>query len=94
MAESIADEVRGAQFGDERLTRRLVKIADCLDQKPNMSIPAASNGRAEMEGAYRFFDNSKVTPDAIVQPHITLPKPAFGILHQSQRLILGPFAHP
>lgn len=70
MAESIADEVRGAQFGDERLTRRLVKIADCLDQKPNMSIPAASNGRAEMEGAYRFFDNSKVTPDAIVQPHI------------------------
>lgn len=27
------------------------------------------DGRVEMEAAYRFFDNSKVTPEAIVAPH-------------------------
>jgi hypothetical protein len=34
-----------------------------------MSIPAATNGRAEMEAAYRLFNNSKVTPDGIHEPH-------------------------
>lgn len=70
MAESTVDEVRGAHFGDQRLTNRLVNIVDSLSRKPNMSIPAATHGRAEMEAAYRFFDNSKVTPDAIVSPHV------------------------
>jgi hypothetical protein len=70
MAESIAHEVRGAKFGDRRLTNRLEKIVDRLGAKPNMSIPAAMNGRAEMEAAYRFFDNSKVTGEAILDPHI------------------------
>ncbi len=70
MAESLADEVRGAHFGDRRLTKRLGKIIDHFGAKPNLSIPAATNGRAEMEAAYRFFDNPKVTPDAIVQPHL------------------------
>jgi hypothetical protein len=69
MPESLADEVRGAQFGDQRLTKRLCKIAECLSARPNMSIPAATNGRAEMEGAYRFFDNPKVSPAAILEPH-------------------------
>jgi hypothetical protein len=69
MAESVAEEVRGAQFGDRRLTKRLGKIIDRFGAKPNMSIPAAMNGRAEMEAAYRFFDNPKVTPDAILEPH-------------------------
>jgi len=70
MAESLADEVRNAQFGDQRLGKRLETIADRLGAKPNMSIPAAMNGRAEMEAAYRFFDNSKVTPEAIMKPHV------------------------
>ncbi len=70
MAESLADEVRNAQFGDQRLGKRLGIIADRLAAKPNMSIPAAMNGRAEMEAAYRFFDNSKVTPEAILKPHV------------------------
>jgi hypothetical protein len=72
MAESLADEVRCAHFGDKRLSKRLGKIVDELSDKPNMSIPAATKGRAEMEAAYRFFDNRKVTPEAIVQPHISL----------------------
>lgn len=70
MTETLVDELIGAQFGDLRLTKRLGKIIDRLSTKPNMSIPAAANGRAEMEGAYRFFDNDKVTPDAIMEPHV------------------------
>ena len=70
MAESLADEVRGAEFGDRRLATRLEKMIERVGAKPNMSIPAAMNGRAEMEAAYRFCDNSKVTPEAILKPHV------------------------
>jgi hypothetical protein len=69
MPESLVDEVSGAQFGDERLAKRLCKIVERLNAKPNMSIPAATNGRAEMEAAYRFFDNPKVAPEIILEPH-------------------------
>lgn len=69
MPESLVDEVRNVQFGDQRLTNRLERIVTRLGEKPNMSIPAASDGRAEMEAAYRFFDNRKVTPGAIVKSH-------------------------
>ena len=64
------DEVRGAVFGDQRLTKRLGKVIEELGAKPTMSVPAATRGRAEMEAAYRFFDNDKVSPEKILQPHI------------------------
>ena len=70
MAVSLSNEVSGAQFGDQRLTKRLGKIVDELGAKPTMSVPAATKGRAEMEAAYRFFDNPKVSPEKILQPHI------------------------
>lgn len=70
MAISLQDEVRNAKFGDLRLTARLALIVEQLGAKPTMSVPATSRGRAEMEAAYRFFDNPKVTPDKILQPHI------------------------
>lgn len=69
MADSITGEVSGATFGDKRLNKRLVILSEQLGQKPNMSIPAATDKRAETEAAYRFFDNPKVTPQGIVQPH-------------------------
>jgi hypothetical protein len=70
MSVSLQDEVRGAAFGDQRLTKRLCKVIEELGAKPNMSVPAATRGRAEMEAAYRFFDNDKVSPEKILQPHI------------------------
>lgn len=78
MAVSLAEELSGAKFGDHRLSKRLSKIVAGLSAKPNMSIPAATNGRAEMEAAYRFFDNEKVTPDAIVEPHIAATRQRIG----------------
>ena len=70
MSVSLQDEVRGAALGDQRLNKRLGKVIEQLGAKPNMSVPAATDGRAEMEAAYRFFDNDKVSPEKILEPHI------------------------
>lgn len=70
MQVSMSDEVAGAKFGDVRLSNRLVKIAEEFGAQPNLSIPSSTSGKAEMEGAYRFFDNKKVTPEKILQPHV------------------------
>jgi len=70
MSVCLKDEVRGALFGDLRLTNRLGKVIEELGAEPTMSVPAATRGRAEMEAAYRFFDNDKVSPEKILQPHI------------------------
>ncbi len=70
MVVSLVDEVGGAEFGDKRLNKRLGKVIEELGDKPNLSIPAATHARAEMEAAYRFFDNDKVSPEKILQPHI------------------------
>jgi hypothetical protein len=71
MLAPVVESFDTAQFGDQRLTNRLVTIIDRLSVRPNLSIPAAMNGRAEMEGAYRFFGNPRVTPEAIMAPHVT-----------------------
>ena len=65
----LADEVAGVQFGDERLTNRLVRVVQALGSRPHDSIPAAMATRTEMEGTYRFFANEKVTPGRILSTH-------------------------
>jgi hypothetical protein len=67
---TLKDEVVSADLGDERLNARLGRIVEELGANPNLSIPAATSKRAEMEAAYRFFDNDSVTPDRILQPHM------------------------
>ncbi|WP_197231013.1 IS4 family transposase, partial [Novipirellula artificiosorum] len=66
----LSGELNGCQFGDERLTKRIKKMADVLSHSPNMSIPAAFKSKADIEGCYRFFNNDNVTPEKILQPHI------------------------
>lgn len=74
MVVSLVDEVYGADFGDKRLGKRLSTVISELGETPNLSIPAATHTRAEMEGAYRFFSNDKVTPEKILEPHIQATK--------------------
>src|SRR5258708_40291001 len=66
----VEKEVAGVDLGDEGLDARMAIVLDALGNRPNMSIPAACRGRAEMEGAYRFFNNAKVTFDKVLAPHI------------------------
>ena len=70
IAAWVREEVDTADLGDERLDARLELLLSTLGERPNLSIPAACGGRAEMEAAYRFFDNAKVTFDKVLQPHI------------------------
>ena len=62
-------ELGDADLGDLRLNRRLVEIAREFMEKPLASIPQAAGGWAEAKGAYRFMDNERVDPDAILEPH-------------------------
>jgi hypothetical protein len=45
-------------------------LLSALGSRPNLSIPAACGGKAEMAAAYRFFDNDKVTFDKVLEPHV------------------------
>jgi len=68
------DELTGVEFGDERLDARVTILLSALGDRPNLSIPAACGGRAEMKAAYRFFDNEKVTFEKVIEPHIAKTK--------------------
>ena len=64
----ISEELSGANFKDERLSKRLLLIADSLSKKSEQSIPAAMDGWHDTVATYRFFDNEKVTPAKILEP--------------------------
>lgn len=65
----IENETRTADFGDERLDRRFGLLLGRLADKPSLSIPAACEGLAETQAAYRFFDNEEVTSEKVLRPH-------------------------
>lgn len=69
VASGFGGEFAASDFGDQRLNKRIVRVAERFGKHCNCSIPAASGGRAEMEAAYRFMNNPKVTPDKILAPH-------------------------
>lgn len=65
----VVEEMQTADLKDKRLDARLCEVLSQLAARPTASIPAACGGRAEMEAAYRLFDNDHVTFDNILQPH-------------------------
>jgi Transposase DNA-binding/Transposase Tn5 dimerisation domain len=67
-------EVEDADFGDTRLDDRFAMLLSALGSRPNLSIPAACLGRAEIKAAYRFFDNDRVTFAKVIEPHIARTK--------------------
>ncbi len=65
----VAEELSGVDLGDKRLNQRLDKLLTDLGNRPTLSIPAACGGHKEMTGAYRFFDNKKITLPKVLAPH-------------------------
>jgi hypothetical protein len=65
---TFSTELADADLGDARLNRRLCLLAERLAERPGESFPKALDD-AELEGAYRFFGNEEVTPEAILAPH-------------------------
>ena len=67
---ALASEVAGPGFEDKRLQVRLRMLVERLAKDPAASLPQSFEG-AELEAAYRFFSNVRVTPQAILAPHIS-----------------------
>lgn len=66
----IGEELRGAELGDERLSRRLSALADRAQGAPDSGFPQMVASDAELEGVYRFLSNEKVTAGGILGPHV------------------------
>ena len=58
------------RLGDERLNRRLARLADQLSERSTESFPKALADESQLEAAYRFFGNTRVKPEAILEPHL------------------------
>ena len=67
---SPSTEFEGADLGDERLNRRLSRLADCFAVAPAASFPRLTSSDSDLEGVYRFLRNERVTPDRILSPHL------------------------
>jgi hypothetical protein len=61
--------MEGVDLGDERLNNRLIEVLSAFADHPQLSIPAACGGLAETAAAYRLFDNERVGPEKILEPH-------------------------
>ena len=69
LEEWVEKEFNSVTWSDARLGRRLKKIAADLCSQPQASIPEACGEWSRTKGAYRFFDNDKVTPETILSGH-------------------------
>jgi len=65
----VAQELKGCEFPDQRLGRRLGKLVDQLSEGMGESIPMACQDWAATKAAYRFFANDRVDESLILDGH-------------------------
>ena len=65
----IENELDTIDLGDKRLDKRARLLVKSFWSDPQASINAASQGWAETQAAYRFFDNDNVQAEEILRPH-------------------------
>lgn len=63
-------EMGGADLGDARRSRRLVRLVERLAEQPSLSIPAACTAAAEIKAAYRLLSHDAVGWSDILAPHL------------------------
>jgi hypothetical protein len=68
-AGRLREELFGADFGDARLRDRLGSLAERVAENPEVCLPKVLS-ETELEGAYRFLNNDKVSFEKILAPHI------------------------
>ena len=64
------EEFGTIRLHDERLKERLYTLATNFYNNPQANIPEACKSKAGSMGAYRFFQNSKISMDVILTPHV------------------------
>jgi hypothetical protein len=80
------NEFGNADFGDERLTKRLIKLADSLADLPESSINQACGSWADAKAAYRFFQNESIEEAKILAAHVA--KTAARVKHHKTVLVI------
>lgn len=65
----VRKEFQSAEFGDKRLTNRLMQVGDRLGRAPAESIPNACEDWGSTKATYRFCDNERVDPNEILDAH-------------------------
>jgi hypothetical protein len=68
-SQAAVEELGRGSWKDKRLCKRAGMIAQVLSVNPALSFPKAFQSDAGLEGAYRFFGNPLVTPEAILGGH-------------------------
>jgi len=66
-ARATFGEVR---LGDERRTRRAVKLAEAIAREPNVSLPKQLGEPKEVKATYRFLQSAQVNYEALMRPHL------------------------
>lgn len=69
---SLAAEFLAADFGDERLSKRLLRVASSAASSPDKGFPAQAGDDAALEATYRFLNNPKVSVELILAPHLRM----------------------
>lgn len=88
----ISNEFEGADLGDKRRTKRLLKIADAHLGSPKASYPAMVSNEAELQGFYGFVNNPHIDPLEVVQPHLEATKlravqlPLITVIHDTSAM--------
>ena len=65
----VVENFGGCELGDQRRTKRLVKIAKNMLAAPEQSLPAQNQEWSDTKAAYRFFANENVTFERVAQSH-------------------------
>lgn len=69
MEQWITEELERTELGDKRRTKRLIKIVSNLSEKPEASVPQASETWSQTKATYNFWDSPYMTPSMIRQGH-------------------------
>ena len=63
------EQFGGCRLGDKRRTSRLVRLAAQVVSHPSGGLPEQTGTWADLKAAYRLFDRSEVTFDAVAKVH-------------------------
>ncbi len=70
MTDWYEEELASVSLGDRRLNARAVRVLELFGKQPRESVPGSCLSWAETQGAYRLFQNARVTVQKLLAPHL------------------------
>jgi len=59
-----------ARLGDQRRTKRVVRMATLMATQSDVSLPRMMKSKAELKAAYRLLETPDVTYEELLRPHV------------------------